>query len=393
MKTLPSKGFVFWPVGTGDSTTIVINPNSLVVQVDVRQTTESEDKDSPATPVIDELVRLLPKITLAGGVKKPYLALFVLTHPDQDHMLGFGDLLKRVHIGEIWHTPRIFREFPSDLCDDAKTFRKEAHRRRDATIAVNGDPGSGNRVRVIGHDSIFQEDDYKKFPKEWRTIPGTPVTEVDGIECGQVFEAFIHGPFKDKDTQTRNNTSLAMQVRLTEGPGTGKGLFFGDRDYKKIKRIFDVTKEKGRGQYLEWNVMLTSHHCSKSVMYWKGPDEKEETFRKDIMDDIEASRLARHCIVASSHASFTDGDGDLPPHLKARKRYEEIVEQGWFVCTHEHPSKKQPEPIVFIVDQNGFRYERPAGKVEAATSVAAAVAAARGGDRPPREQVGFGILK
>ena len=390
MKTLPSKGFVFWPVGTGDSTTIVIRSDSLVLQVDVRQTAESEDENSPLPPIVDELVRLLPKITLPGGVRKPYLSLFVLTHPDQDHILGFGDLLKRVHIGELWHTPRIFREFPGDLCDDAKTFRKEAHRRRDATIDANGSPKSGDRVRVIGHDDIFLEDDYKNFPKECRTTPGTPVTKVDGVECVPVFEAFIHAPFKDKDPQTRNNTSLAMQVRLTEGQGTGKGLFFGDRDYEKIKRVFDVTKEKGRDHYLEWNVMLTSHHCSKNVMYWKGPDEKEETFRKDIMDDFENARLSRHCIVASSHANFTDGEGDLPPHLKARKRYEEIVEKGWFVCTHEHPSKQQPEPIVFVVDQNGFRYEPPAQKPEPVKTVAAAVVAARGGDKPPREQVGFG---
>ena len=34
--TLPDRGFVFWPVGTGDSTTIVIDEDR-VMQVDIRQ--------------------------------------------------------------------------------------------------------------------------------------------------------------------------------------------------------------------------------------------------------------------------------------------------------------------------------------------------------------------
>lgn len=109
------------------------------------------------------------------------------------------------------------------------------------------------------------------------------------------------------------------------------------------------------------------------------------------MQDFENARLACHFIVASCLANFTDGEGDLPPHLRARKRYEEIVERGSFVCTHEHPNILRPEPIVFVVDQNGFRYQPAAGKAEIARSVAAAVESARGGDKPPREQVGFGM--
>ena len=56
---------------------------------------------------------------------KPSLAVFVLTHPDEDHCLGFKDLLKRVKIGEIWFTPRVFREYSKDLSDDAKAFMFE----------------------------------------------------------------------------------------------------------------------------------------------------------------------------------------------------------------------------------------------------------------------------
>ena len=385
MKKLPSRGFVFWPVGNGDSTTIVIKENEVVMQVDMRHCEEAENEDSPMAPVIDELVRLLPK---KNG--KPYLSLFALTHPDEDHCLGFKELLKKVHIGELWHTPRVFREYKKDFCEDAQAFRDEARRRRDVTIAKQGEVESGDRVRVIGHDDMFEDEDYAGFPAYWRTTPGKSITEVDGKEMGDIFEAFIHAPFVDDMEKTRNNTSLSFQINLIEGDQVGKGLFFGDREYPLIKKIFDKTKERERTQHLEWDVMLSSHHCSKCAMYWADAEEEEQTLKQDMMDDFEAAKREGGYIIASSRSDFGDEEGKLPPHLKARNRYEEILDAGHFVCTHEHPNKQEPQPVVFGVDANGIRYEKPDGKAQAVGNVAAAVCNARGGDAPPIEQVGFG---
>ncbi len=385
MKKLPSKGFVFWPVGNGDSTTIVIRENDVVMQVDMRHCEEAENDDSPMAPVIDELVRLLPK---KNG--KPYLSLFALTHPDEDHCLGFKELLKKVHIGELWHTPRVFREYKKDLCEDAQAFRDEARRRRDVTIEKQGEVESGDRVRVIGHDDMFAGEDYAGFPEYWRTTPGKSVTEVDGEEMGDIFEAFIHAPFVDDMEKTRNNTSLSFQLNLIEGDQVGKGLFFGDREYPLIKKIFDKTKQRERTQYLEWDVMLSSHHCSKCAMYWADAEEEEQTLKQDMMDDFEAAKRKGGYIIASSRSDFGDEEGKLPPHLRARNRYEEIIDAGHFVCAHEHPSKKEPQPVVFVVDGSGIRYEKPEGKAQAVGTVANAVSAARGSAAPPKEQVGFG---
>src|SRR5271155_1351260 len=96
---LPKQGVVFWPVGTGDSTTIVVT-DEAVVQVDLHHLECSELEDDPRIPIVDRLVSLLPSVG-----DKPYLAVFVLTHPDKDHCLGFRELLKKVRIGEIWFSP------------------------------------------------------------------------------------------------------------------------------------------------------------------------------------------------------------------------------------------------------------------------------------------------
>ncbi len=383
---LPKRGFVFWPIGTGDSSTVVVDSSAIIVQIDLHELECCDDEGDPHMSIVDELVRLLPRRD-----KKPYLSTFAMTHPDKDHIQGFAELLSKVTIGEIWHTPRVFTEYKKDLCDDAKAFKAEVERRRKVTIKNFGEVASGDRVRVIGHDDVFKEEDYKNFPDRWRSYPGSSLTVLDGVDQTGVFEAFIHAPFKDNADGDRNETSLAMLVTLTKDKQTGKGFFFGDHCYPTIRRIFDKTKERKRTQYLEWDVMLTAHHCSKSAMYWQDDPEKGEVFKSDIMNDFEEFARTGAYIVASSESDFSDKEGKNPPHLKARKRYEEIIDSGHFLCTQEHPNTKTPEPICFEVSSEGFAYRAAAEKKsESASRLAAAVTQARGGGAPPQSQVGFG---
>src|ERR1700675_3688702 len=103
---LPNKkAVVFWPVGTGDSTTLVLKPGEIVVQIDLHHLEKADNPEEPEWSIIDYLIKILPK---RNG--RPYLALFILSHPDRDHVQGFAELLRRVDIGEIWHAPKIFRD-------------------------------------------------------------------------------------------------------------------------------------------------------------------------------------------------------------------------------------------------------------------------------------------
>lgn len=384
---LPKMGFVFWPVGTGDSTTIAINED-VIMQVDLHHLEKSEDEDEPHLPIVDELVRLLPKKD-----KKPYLSVFVLTHPDKDHIQGFEKLLEEVKIGEIWHTPRIFREYKKDLCDDAKKFREEVNRRRKITIDKKGDVEAGDRVRVIGHDDIFEDDKYKDFPEKWRSYPASIITDIDGENFDDLFETFIHAPFKDDSAAEKNDTSLALQITLKCGDQSARALLLGDRCYPTIKKIFDKTKEKKRETYLKWDILLAPHHCSKKVMFWQDEGEEKEKFKPDMMGDFEEFAEPSAYIVSSSESDFSDKDGKNPPHLKARKKYEQIIDVGHFLCTHEHPNTKNPVPIKFELNDEGFIYtESKSEDTENSADLTAAIGAARGGATPPEDKVGFGKL-
>ncbi len=384
----PKRGFMFWPVGTGDSTTIIVKDQEVVFQLDLHHLEKSEDSDDAAWPVIDELIRILPK---KDG--NPYLSVFALTHPDQDHVRGFTELLRRVTIGEIWHTPRIFRDYEDEcpLCEDAQAFRKEVHRRREAITRNPQNVKAGDRVRIIGHDDILNEDKYKTFPRERTSIPGHLITTLDDVNVAEFFEAFVHAPFKIDAADSRNNTSLSLHITLKDRDARGEGLFFGDREYPTLKQIFDITVERGRHQYLYWDVLLAPHHCSKKAMYWKDDSQEEESYRLDIMGHFQNYERAGGHLIVSAYAEFTDEEGDNPPHRKARNQYEKIVDAGHFLCTHEYPTKASPEPIVFELTQQGLMISKPIESSQAkAAGLAAAVAAARGGATPPQQQVGFG---
>ena len=355
MVKVPERGFVFWPVGTGDSTTIRVD-STVFLQVDLRHMEKSEDNDDSAWPVIDELIEILPKLN-----QTPFLSTFALTHPDQDHCQGFAELNRRALISELWMSPRTFREFRENnsLCDDAEAFHEEAMRRVKKTIGVGGDPGRGHRIRIIGYDDLLKDNDFRGFPNEFVSVPGDHITVLDGCDHSDKFRAFVHAPFKADSFGDRNDCSLAFQISLSSGESFLKVLLLGDLAYPVIRRIFDSSEAKN----LEWNILLAPHHCSKSAMYWRNEDDDKEILKEDILKKMLNSKLKTSYIIASSTPiPEKDEPGDNPPHAKAKKQYLRLAPNE-FICTHEHPDKKNPAPVIFqVTETNSADYyvgERP----------------------------------
>ncbi len=378
---VPLRGFVFWNVGTGDSTSAVIDDERWL-QIDLNHKPDADEKDSVYAAVADELIDRLPRRN-----KRPYLAVFALTHPDLDHCQGFARLLDEVDIGELWFTPRIFDEYKSDLCDDAVAFKEEAERRVKATVK-NPDVGSGDRVRVIGYSERLEEELYKGFPEERLTVPGNTIEEVDGVELADTFRAFVHAPFKDDlDGDDRNATSLALQVRLIESGTASNVLFFGDHAYPVLRKIFDRSKSGD----LAWGAFLSAHHCSKSAMYWADSADDEATLRQDILNSLKDSKVAPgYCVSSCEPVPSSNKKGDNPPHAKAKRRYEEIVDAGHFVVTQEHPNEDSPEPITFEATADGLVFTGSSGGSKSENKAKAAAAAVVVPPAAPREPQRYG---
>ena len=375
----PDQGMIFWPVGTGDSTTLRV-AETVYIQVDIRHMVKSEDDKDTAWPVIDELIDILPTVD-----NDPFLSVFALTHPDLDHCQGFEELNERVSISELWMSPRTFREYREneDLCEEAESFHAEAMRRVEATIASGGDPGSGDRIRIIGYDDLLEDTEFEGFPRDMLSVPGETITIVDGEDQSEFFSVFVHAPYKDDIYGDRNDCSLAFQISLKNGAGVGKALLMGDLKYPIIRRILDLSDD----DVLEWNVLLAPHHCSKSVMYWKDEDEDEETLKEALVADLGNRALDPGFVVSSSEpVPETNESGENPPHAKAKEQYELIVPDE-FLCTHEHKDEAKPEPIIFEVTEDGFSY---IGESAVTESMSKTLNAVGGGAAAPNTAVGFG---
>lgn len=377
--TLPERGIVFWPVGVGDSTTVILD-DETVIQIDLHHLETSEGDDDPRVAIVDRLVEVLPKRD-----RKPYLAAFAATHLDKDHVCGFAGLLDRVTIGDLWFTPRIFRDVDDEtLSEDGKVFVKEAERRIEQ-VKQHGTVGSGNRIRVIGHDELLSESPYSELPDETFVIPGEFFTAVDGADHKDIFRAFVHAPFKDDGSKERNDTSLGLQITLVDGGETLNALLLGDLSYPDLKNIF----ERSEPEDLMWNAFLAPHHCSNSAMYWADAPDGESTLRQDILDKIEEAAGSPGVIVVSADPiPTTNAPGDNPPHAKAANRYREIAPDG-VICTGKHPNAATPEPVVFEISAGGAAMRKVAA-AGTGTTLGRAVADARGSERVPTAPVGFG---
>ncbi|WP_344780386.1 hypothetical protein [Microbacterium kribbense] len=356
--------------------------DEVVMQVDIHDMAKADDSDTPEVAVVDRLVEALPVI---DGT--PYLATFVLTHADKDHCLGFADLLEKVNIGELWSTPRLWREYNDadapELCSDAVAFREESERRITATmdaVKSGGVPASGDRIRVVGYDDGHGSHAYDELPDEYLAWPGQSLTTLDGHDRRGVFEAFIHAPFKDDASAPRNETSLSMQVTLTDETGVdGKVLLFGDLAHDTIMKVFNYSEYHNRQRYLEWDLLLAPHHCSKRVMYKRDADGTEQ-LQMDVLNAFERNARTGGTVVCSS-GTFPDEDvdGHNPPHRMAADRYEEIADE--VICTMSWVDEGAPSPVVFGVDTAGARIIRGELVKSAASEAVVELAASAVGRR------------
>lgn len=375
---LPEVGFVAWYVGSGDSLTILSGQGGdgaeLVLQVDINDLSATADDGEPYVPIIDQLVEILPTVG-----DRPYLAAFALTHPDQDHCGGFEQLLEDVLIGELWATPRVFGEKQSDLCDDAVAFLKEADRRLEAMIS--GDDESGNRIRVVAPAEVFESEPFRALPSEAQSPIGSSTTMIDGVDAKGTFSATFLGPLDVGEDTDRNDTSLAMRVALASGACEQRVLFLGDVAHETLGAILDHADEG-----VEFDILVAPHHGSKRALF---DDDGNEA--SDVISGLTDNAAENAWVTVSAPPiPASDTDGADPPHRVAWDKYAEIFGKDHQVCTGQHGSKDDPDPVVFGAGDDDCGYLKPS----MATALAAAAlieTAANVRPRPrPTERRGYG---
>lgn len=342
----------FYPVGNGDCDLITIGGanKKMMFDCNFRQNAE-EDNDE----MYDVLGDLLDNELTSKKCGLPFLDAFLLTHPDQDHCRSFADKFylgdpdavpqsakddKKILIGELWYSPRVFKELTGDLNADAKAFKKEAKRRMDLYKSDSRKADKdGNRIRIIG----WTDNPDLKGLEDRIIAPGNTISIINGTNC-RYFEMFIHAPFKDDiEGEDRNMTSIAAQLRFKSDKNTtniARIFLGGDTEWRIIEKIM---KETSEDDYLKWDLMEAPHHCSYKFF----ADEREDDANQVSIDFLEKSEDGAFVV---SSSKVVKKNSDNPPCQKAKNRYTDRVGESNFFCTSGEKDDDIEKPIVFDIE-------------------------------------------
>lgn len=389
---LPPMGVVFWQVGNGDATTIVVD-DSTVLQIDVNHRAAADEEDDERVPVVDRLVEVLP--LSADG--EPRLSALAITHHDEDHCSGFERLIEEVVVEELWVTLRSFVEVDGDgLTEAGQAVYDEACRRREREIeaAATGTRAAvGDRLQVIGNADLLDDDAWKDFPTALLTSAGQLLATINTEDRSDDIEVFVHTPFRsDTEDGSRNSSSLGVQIQFMSGHAAGKRLLLlGDLEYMQIEAFVDKTERSGNDDRLWWDLLLAPHHCSRNAVRRKDGDDWVDA---DAADDLRRYAADGAVVVVSARSfdDISDDDTD-PPHDDARDVYKSMVGDDAICYTSDYANGSQSDPLTVSWDENGEtvigessaeRAERwrSIGTVRKDSKIDPGEEYVRGGDRP-----------
>ena len=342
----------FYPVGNGDCDLITIGGANKKMMFDCNFRQKAEDDNDEMYDVLGDL---LDNELTTKKCGLPFLDAFLLTHPDQDHCRSFADKFylgdpdavsqsakddKKILIGELWYSPRVFEELTGELNADAKAFKKEAKRRMDLYKSDSKKADKdGNRIRIIG----WTDNPDLKGLEDRIVTPGNTISIINGSSC-RYFEMFIHAPFKDDiEGEDRNMTSIAAQLRFKSDKNStdiARVFFGGDTEWRVIEKIM---KETTDDDYLKWDLMEAPHHCSYKFF----ADDRENDANQASLVFLEKSEDGAFVV---SSSKVVKKNSDNPPCQKAKNRYTDRVGESNFFCTSGEKEDDTGEPIVFDIE-------------------------------------------
>jgi len=363
----------FFPVANGDMTLIQLgdaNRSTLLVDCHFRE--PSSDPDNPIPDVLTPLRDRLPR----DEKGRPYVDVFLLSHPDQDHCRGLAthfylgppdkypddakpEAKKRILIKEIWSSPIAFRRASAThvLCEDAKAFCTEAKRR----VAFNRarsfvGVGPGNQVLILGEDVDGKTDDLG--PILVRVDDG--FSKIGGVP-NPCFSAILLAPLPpphfEGDSTSKNDSSVVLNMTLASDPAQEQVRRFltgGDAEVLVWEALW--VHNARRAQRLQYDLLLAPHHCSwHSLSHDSWSELRDEA---EVSEDARnaLSQMRRGGAIVSSSAKILDDDCD-PPCYGAKREYEGIAHEasGTFYSTAEDADTETGEPLEFRISGYGLR--------------------------------------
>lgn len=353
-------------LATGNGDSILIEAFGRRILTDVNYRGEAQDGGNGDCPDIGEVVR--------EACYDDHLDLFVLTHPDADHVRGFDALFHvgppethdpdpddgpaKIVVDEIWCSP--YAANPA-YTEESKIVVDEIRRRKSLRGTVEGNK-PGNRLRIL--DTAGDVSGVFSPNLNWELLAPTPA------------EADI--PAGDEDCRpSSNGSSLVIRWNVVVDGRDNPILLGGDSTVDIWERIRDDNLNDTPGR-LTWQVLVPPHHTSR---YTLGRKDENDTFEfsDKAIEGLSGQQGSGWCVSSSKEIKRNDDD---PPSWSAKQRYLKILANGGevdagvesrFLCTGTHNDGK-PGHVVLYLTGRGATLSRGGTRKAAVVS-----AVARGG--------------
>ena len=382
----------YYPVDNGDQGLISVEESgyttNILVDCNIRESCKG-NTDHTQFDVKCDLMAVLKKRKINDIDGVSYADIFILTHGDEDHLLGFeknfyqGDPKnykkknkddEEILIDTLWFSPMVMGTATNS---DEKCFNKEAKRRIQLHREKSPDKDlAGNRIIVIGNDA---NEDLNGLDLV-RKVPGDVVKRFNDRDL-KAFSFFIHSPYQQQLTDEevdKNRVSLVFQTRFkataTSSDFCTLAMFGGDSDHHAWKMILEKTKKyknDTKEQALTWDLFLAPHHCSWSF-FNDTPQKEHPEPVKTSWEVLDYKRGTARVIASSKEIKNNE---DNPPHYKAKEQYAKKVKEENFLNTATaFKNGKTPQPIVFEITPQGPMKPKKQEGSTSATGGAALVA-------------------
>lgn len=360
----------FFPVNNGDTT--LIEAGGCVVLTDINYRAECTDEDGEAYDFAPDL-----RAACKRNDGRFVLDVFVLTHPDKDHLTGFQKLLHLgapdnyklkpkegetlILVNELWVSP--YALDPGYTTEDSEPVVKEIKRRHKLQGTDEG-ARDGNRIKVLSADGDETQGTIGEQLR-WQLL--APTEE----------EADIPLPDPNDNEAPKpscNDSSLVIRWTPAEGDESANVLLGGDATVEVWDRIWRDYKDSPES--LGWHILLAPHHCSRGAMARKDEETDEYIYSDDALDAL--GQIEGDGFVVSSSKPIKRDD-DNPPSWEAKQKYLEILRNGdssakpeeRFLNPETHRDG-EPAPVVFELTASGLRCKVPSKVSDKIAKVSAA---------------------